>query len=254
MRRSSWTGFFLATLLLSLSLGSRAQQFYATSETTGQLERIDLANQTITTVYTAAGKPDSILVNARGQLIYDLSPQGILALYDPATQTNTVLLSSLKGPRDLLFEVPTACNPNANANTMLVGEYTSGQIIRYDFTAGTFANLGPQLGSAATGFSVDGTGKVMTGDLTMQGDRAYFTVLKPGLIALNVYANATTTPTPLRSLNFAKEPRIPAIGNVRDGHVAVAATDTRVAVTWTTAQQLLSGDPPGGYAVFACTP
>jgi len=165
VRRSSPTGLFLAVLLISLTPASRAQQFYATSESTGRLELIDLPNQTITTVYTAAGRPDSILVNSRGQLIYDLSPQGVLALYDPAAQTNTVLLSNLKGPRDLLFDVPTTCNPNANADTMLVALYGSGQIIRYDFTSGTFSNLGPQLGSKATGFSVDGLAYDAEGNL-----------------------------------------------------------------------------------------
>jgi Big-like domain-containing protein len=148
--------FLIAICLIALVTASRAQQFYATSETTGQLEIVDLPNKTITTVYTATGKPDSVLVNSKGQLIYDLSPEGILALYDPATNTNTVLLSNLKSPRDLLFDVPTPCNPNANANTMLVADYTGGQIIRYDFTAGTYVNLGQPLGSKATGFSVDG--------------------------------------------------------------------------------------------------
>ncbi len=163
--RSSRTFVLLAMFLIGLVAVSRAQQFYATSENSGQLELVDFPNKTITVLYTAAGAPDSILVNSQKQLIYDLSPQGILALYDQATGTNTILLSGLKSPRDLLFDVPTACNPNANANTMLVSEYSTGQIIRYDFTAGTFTKLGAQLGSKATGFSVDGLTYDAQGDL-----------------------------------------------------------------------------------------
>ena len=72
MRRSSRSFFVLPILLLCLSLTSRAQQFYATSEPTGQLELIDLPNKTITVVYTAAGRADSILVNSKGQLIYEI--------------------------------------------------------------------------------------------------------------------------------------------------------------------------------------
>ena len=165
MKGSSRTCCLIAMFLIGLGVTSRAQEFYATSETTGQLELIDLPSKTMTTVYTAAGKPDSILINAQKQLIYDLSPQGILALYDPVTQTNTVLLTNLKSPRDLLFDVPTACNPNANANTMLVAEYGIGQIIRYDFTSGTSVNLGKQLGSAANSFSVDGLAYDAQGNL-----------------------------------------------------------------------------------------
>jgi hypothetical protein len=104
------------------------------------------------------------------------------------------------------------------------------------------------------GFSVDGDGKVTAGDVALAGDRAYFATLKEGGISLHVFANATTKLTPLRSVLFAREPRISAINTVRDGRVAVAATENRVAVTWTTAKILGSNDPTGGYAVFGCTP
>ncbi|MBX3190033.1 MAG: hypothetical protein KF819_23610 [Labilithrix sp.] len=107
--------------------------------------------------------------------------------------------------------------------------------------------------SETSGFSVEGTGKVTTGDVVMQADRAYFAVLKPGSVSLHVYANASTTPTPLREVIFSKQPRIPAVGNVRDGRIAVAANDARVAVAWTSAKVLNNNDSTGGYAVFACT-
>jgi hypothetical protein len=103
------------------------------------------------------------------------------------------------------------------------------------------------------GFSVEGAGMPTTGDVTMLEDKAYFAVLKPGSVSLHVYANASTTPTALREVIFAKEPRIPSVVTVRDGRVAVAATSSRVAVAWTTAKVLTNNDSTGGYAVFACT-
>lgn len=107
--------------------------------------------------------------------------------------------------------------------------------------------------SDAGGFSVEGQGPVTAGDVTIVGNRAYFAVLKPGAVALHVYDNASTTLTQRRSVTFGREPRISAISTVRDGRVAVAATESRVAVAWTTATALGSNDAPGGYAVFACT-
>jgi hypothetical protein len=86
------------------------------------------------------------------------------------------------------------------------------------------------------------------------GARAYFVALKPGQIALQVYGNASTPPTPLRTVSFRREPRISGVDTVRDGRVAIAATDTRVAVAWTTAKALNNNDHTGGYAIFACTP
>ena len=106
----------------------------------------------------------------------------------------------------------------------------------------------------SSGFAMDGTDKVTTAAVTIQGDRVFFAALKNGAVSLFVYAGASTTPRPVRSVSFAKEPRIPAINQVRDGHVAIAATDKRVAVAWTTATVLGNNDPTGGYAVFACTP
>jgi len=103
------------------------------------------------------------------------------------------------------------------------------------------------------GISLEGSGKATTGDIAIKGDRVFFASLKPGFIALHAFNGATTSPRPLHQVYFAKEPRIPAINFVRDGRVAVAVSDTRVAVAWTTAKILQANDTTGGYAVFACT-
>ncbi len=114
-------------------------------------------------------------------------------------------------------------------------------------------DLNKETASDTNGFSVEGNGKVTATDVAMRADRVYFAALKQGAVALHVYANATTTPVPLRNVFFSREPRIPSVSNVRDGRVAVAATDTRVAVAWTTARVLQPNDSTGGYALFACT-
>lgn len=104
------------------------------------------------------------------------------------------------------------------------------------------------------GFSMDTSGEVTGGDVYIESDRVFFAVIRQGAIELHAFANASTSPTPLRTLVFAKEPRIAALNIIRDGRVAVAATETRVAVAWTTASVLKNDDTTGGYAVFACTP
>lgn len=114
-------------------------------------------------------------------------------------------------------------------------------------------DLGKAAAVDTNGFSVEGLGKVLFADVAIAKDRIFFAVEKAGEISLVAYANATTIPTALREVTFSREPRIPAVANVRDGRVAVAATDTRVAVAWTTARQLTSNDATGGYAVFACS-
>lgn len=103
------------------------------------------------------------------------------------------------------------------------------------------------------GFAIDGTNPVTAGDVVIVGDRVYFAALAQGAIELHVYSNATKTPTPLARRSLGREGRISGIRNIRDGRVAVAATETRVAVAWTTARELSPNDPPGGYAVFGCS-
>ena len=114
------------------------------------------------------------------------------------------------------------------------------------------SDVGKPAAVDTNGFSVEGLGKVLFADVAIAKDRVFFAVEKAGEISLVAYANATTIPTPLREVTFSREPRIPTVANVRDGRVAVAATETRVAVAWTTARVLTSNDAAGGYAVFAC--
>ena len=60
-------------------------------------------------------------------------------------------------------------------------------------------------------------------------------------------------PVPVRQVSLGSSTRIPrAVRDVRDGRVAIAASDTRVAVVWATARQLTPNDPTGGYALLAC--
>jgi hypothetical protein len=114
-------------------------------------------------------------------------------------------------------------------------------------------DLNKDTATDTSGFSVEGGGAVTAGDVTILGNRAYFAVLKQGAVALHVYDNASTTLTPRNRVLFAREPRISAINRVRDGRISVAATESRVAVVWTTAKVLGKNDPAGGYAVFGCT-
>ncbi len=113
-------------------------------------------------------------------------------------------------------------------------------------------DLGRDEPSDTQDLAVESDKEFTTGDIAIAGDRAYFAVLRRGTVELHAYANASTKPTPIRSVSFAREPRISAISYVRDGRVSVTATETRVAVAWTTAKELDSNDPVGGYAVFAC--
>lgn len=117
------------------------------------------------------------------------------------------------------------------------------------------------------GFTTEGPSKVSYSDVAFQGDRMFFaverggsvnpqtdTVTLDGSISLVAFDRATKAPLLVRTVDLSKDPRIPSMKRVRDGLIAVVANDTRVAVVWANARELLPNDTVGGYAVFACTP
>jgi hypothetical protein len=110
-------------------------------------------------------------------------------------------------------------------------------------------------GASASGtFAPPGQGTVAGGDVALHGDRAMFALEQPGAVSIMVYDHASTTPSPLRSVLLSADARVPAQTTVRDGRVAIAASDSRVLVTWITAINIGPNDPVGGYALYACAP
>ncbi len=114
-------------------------------------------------------------------------------------------------------------------------------------------DLGKTQPVANDSLDVPGLGKVLFADVALRQDHAFFAIEQPGAITLAAYDHATTTPTLLRTVFLPSDPRIPSMAKVRDGRVAIAASDSRVIVVWTTGRTLGENDIVGGYALFACT-
>jgi hypothetical protein len=81
--------------------------------------------------------------------------------------------------------------------------------------------------------------------------RLVIATVERGDIVLRALDVGAAPPKLLRSI------RLSSVGSVlqaplRDGGVALAVNGDRVALTWSTARKLTAGEPPGGYAVFAC--
>ena len=114
-------------------------------------------------------------------------------------------------------------------------------------------DVGTATPTVTGGFTTSDVGPVLYTDVAFHQNHVFFAVERPGAIALVAFDNATTTPTPLRTVELAIDPRVPSLSGVRDGRVAVLATDTLVLVAWTTEESLNFNDATGGYALFACS-
>ena len=115
-------------------------------------------------------------------------------------------------------------------------------------------DLGASAVAASGSLTPPGQGDPIGADVASAGDRVFFAAEQPGALSLTVYAHASTTPGLISTLLLSDDPRIPSQQNVRDGRIAVVASDSRVLVTWITAISLGPDDPVGGYALFACSP
>jgi len=137
---------FALVLLTAFSLS--AQQLYISNEPKESLQLLNLTTTTpkLTTLFTVGtGKLDDLTVNAAGQLIYSVPSTGSVYLYDPTSGTNTLLVTGLKYARDLEIE--------PGGQTMLIGIYSPGSIVRFNFATGTttvLANLGAELKKLGT--------------------------------------------------------------------------------------------------------
>jgi sugar lactone lactonase YvrE len=138
MKTAHFTGI-VTVLMLAAVFSANAQQVYIANESQSKLQLLNLATSQFTTLYKIGGKPDDLILNANGQLLYTIPESGTINQWDPVTQQNTVIVSNLKWARDLEIE--------PGGQTMLIAVYAPGEIVRYNFTTGTTTTLIKKLGS-----------------------------------------------------------------------------------------------------------
>jgi len=140
-------------LVLLIACSAAAQQLYVSNEPKDSLQLLDLtqAPVTLTTLYNVGAELDDLIVNSAGQLIYSVPSTGTVALFDPASGQNTILVTGLSHPRDLAIE--------PGGQTMLIAGYSPGQIYRYSFVTGVTTVLAKKLGTC-DGISYDPYGNL----------------------------------------------------------------------------------------------
>jgi sugar lactone lactonase YvrE len=153
MKRPRWAGL-LVFLPLILGSISTAQMFYVTSEPGQQLDLVDFSSGTVTDIYDIGSRPDSVIVNAQGQIFYTVTPLGTLQMFDPNTGLDSVLATFPSGyPRDLVFD--------PEGKNILVSLYGIGKLGRYNLASGT-ATIFP---STPIGLTLDGLAYDPAGNL-----------------------------------------------------------------------------------------
>ena len=130
---------FVSALVVLMTWLSSAQELYISNEPKASLQLLNLNTNPpqLTTLYQAAAKLDDLTLNSAGQLIYSIPSLGEVDLYDPVAGQNTVLVTGVKGARDLEIE--------PGGQSMLIAGYTLGEIVRFNFGTGQTTVLAKKL-------------------------------------------------------------------------------------------------------------
>lgn len=125
-------------LVLLVTVSAAAQQLYIANEPQQSLQRLNLGTTPpqLSILYQIGAKPDDLILNAAGQLIYSIPSTGAINLYDPTTGQNTTLVN-VPAARDLALE--------PGGQTMLIAVYSPGNIVRFNFATGTTTVLTKKL-------------------------------------------------------------------------------------------------------------
>lgn len=122
---------------------------------------------------------------------------------------------------------------------MLSGSAAGGEIALFD-------------GPASNGtLAIETKGSLTGADVSAADNAAFVFTETKGELSLSV-ASPISKPTWRETFAFKNEPRIHVPKGLRDGKVAIVASDDRVAVAWVTGNTISYDEPIGGYAVFRC--
>jgi sugar lactone lactonase YvrE len=105
---------------------------YATNEPGGQILSVDLTTNTVTPLLNIAANPDSLIFSG-GNVLFTEVNQGILADYNPGTNTVTNIATGFLQPRDLALE--------PGGNTVLVSDFVNASIDRVNLTTHVVTTL-----------------------------------------------------------------------------------------------------------------
>ncbi len=243
----------------SLAAAAAPNRFLLAANVSGDatLLSTDTANVSAQTT-TAFGTPedtaarvvrtsDALAVEVDGPSVADAGITGAVArVYLASAATDP---ASLGAPIDQVSASITALGVLGSRAFLVLNGPGKGEdvsVLGYD--------LGKSGVQVSAGFSSLKSSTIFSLDAAAAQNRFFAALEEQDSIEIAVLDGASSTsPELLRRVDLATDIRIPK--SAHDGPIAIAATDTSVAITWVEHKGALpDGDPIGGYAVFACRP
>jgi hypothetical protein len=146
------TGLLVGAVLFALAGRSALADniVFATNEPGGQILKVDLTTNTVTTVLSIAANPDSLVFSGKNILFTEVI-QGNLADFNTTTMTVTNIATGFTQPRDLILE--------PGGTSTLVADFLGGTIDRVNLTTHIVTTLFTQTTTAGIdGLAYDSMG------------------------------------------------------------------------------------------------
>jgi sugar lactone lactonase YvrE len=109
---------------------------YATGESAQELLEVNMSTGVVTVLTHLTTRPDSLIVDSLGRIVYTTggsSGAGTVSMYDPSSNSNSIVSTGLSSPRDLIFD--------PGQTSLLVSDFGLGQIVRINLVTGTVTPL-----------------------------------------------------------------------------------------------------------------
>jgi len=189
-----------------------------------------------------------LAVEADGPAVGDAGPPGTVArVYLASGVTDPASLGAPVDQTKVAVTALTALGTRAFLVTDGQGKGETVDVNGYDLGASTQP-------AVTAGFTAAKTSAVLALDAAAAQNRLFCALEQQDSVAIAIFDGATSaTPQILQRVDLASDIRIPK--SAHDGPIAIAATDSRVAIVWVAHKGALAeGEGIGGYAVFACKP
>ncbi len=152
----------LAAAMAATFIGTQtahATTIYATSIEGAQIVKVDTVTASVTPVFNGVAA-DSLLFDTSGRIIYTAIVLGQVRRYDPVASTDSLLVSGLSTPADMILE--------PGGNSLLVSQFGAGIISRIDLNTNAIASLG-SYGGTPEGLAYDSAGRLFANLGTRDG-------------------------------------------------------------------------------------
>jgi DNA-binding beta-propeller fold protein YncE len=160
-----------AAATLELAPPTSAEVVYATSINTGIIYTVDSSTHTVTPFFNAGADLDSLFFDPSGRIVFSELDNGIVAAFNPNTNSRVNLATGLAQPIDMALE--------PNLTSFLVSTASSNNLTRVSLSGGVLGTLGLG-GRRPDGVIYDASGRLFVNTSTgFQNNNSTVTQIDP---------------------------------------------------------------------------